>query len=53
MEELIMALEQEAEQYAENEIKRGDANDKVICSIDFIAGANSTFTQKEVIQYKW
>lgn len=33
-------LEEAAKKYAENEIKdRGDSNDKLICSIDFIAGA--------------
>ena len=33
-------LEEAAKKYAENEIKdRGDANDKLICSIDFINGA--------------
>lgn len=34
-------LEEAAKQYAENEIKnRGTDNDKLICSIDFIAGAS-------------
>jgi hypothetical protein len=33
-------LEEAAKEYAENEIKdRGTDNDKLICSIDFIAGA--------------
>jgi hypothetical protein len=49
-------LQEAAKNYAENEIKnRGDNNDKLICSIDFINGAKweaeqdkNKYSEKEV-----
>jgi hypothetical protein len=48
-------LEEVAEHYAENEIKdRGTYKDKLICSIDFMAGAKwqkeRSYSEEEVIK---
>jgi hypothetical protein len=49
-------IEEAAKEYAENEIKdRGTDNDKLICSIDFIAGAKwqsqKMYTEEDMIEF--
>ena len=44
-------LSKEAKEYAENEIQdRGDANLKLVCEIDFMAGAQSKDVQGRIIE---